>query len=98
MLSKEYSTQIQPTSTQIFIEKLNEKYNNAIPIFGGALWIDSTDIWQVIDYLPTIIHNAKFWRWHAGLADACRMFCHCLFVDPALVECYIGMKFEQLVA
>jgi hypothetical protein len=89
---------IEPTSTQVFIEELDNKYGNAIPIFGGALWIDSADIWAIIDYLPTIIHNAEFWKWHGGLADACRMFCHCLFVDPALVEACIGMKFEKLVA
>ena len=83
-------------ATKQFIETLDEKYPNAIPIFGGAIWINPTDIGQIIKYLPTIIHNAKFWNWHGGLADACRQFCHCLFVDPTLVEACIGMKFEKL--
>ena len=83
-------------STKIFIEKLAEKYPNAIPIFGGALWIDYTDMDEIVNYLPNIIRSAHFWEWHAGLADACRMFCHCLFVDPALVEAYIGMTFERI--
>lgn len=83
-------------ATRNFIEALDEKHPNAIPIFGGALWIDPANIEAIIAYLPTIIHNAKFWQWHAGLADACRQFCHCLFVDPALIECAIGMKFEKL--
>ena len=98
MLPRELSEPMQPTSTQTFIEELDKKYPNAIPIFGGAIWIDSADILDVIAYLPSIIRHAKIWKWHGGLADACRMYCHCLFVDPALVECYIGMKFEQLVA
>ena len=87
-----------PTSTQVFIEKLAEKHPNAIPIFGGALWIDSTNMDAIVTHLPNIIRSAQFWKWHAGMADACRMFCHCLFVDPALVESYIGIKFEQLIA
>lgn len=92
-----YDLVIVENSTKCFIEALAEKHDRAIEIFGGAIWIDSTDTWAIINYLPTIIHNAKFWNWHGGLADACRMFCHCLFVDPALIEAAIGMKFEKLV-
>ena len=98
MLPIELSTPIEPTATQRYIEALAEKHSNAIPIFGGALWIDPTNIQQVIDYLPTIVTHAKFWDWHGGRADACRIFCHCLFIDPSLIECCIGMTFEQLVA
>lgn len=83
-------------TTKHFIEALDSKYQNAIPIFGGALWIGHSDIDGIIAHLPAIIRNAKFWNWHAGLADACRQFCHCLFVDPALIECCIGMSFEKL--
>lgn len=83
-------------ATVRFIEALDEKYSNAIPIFGGAIWIDPTDTARIISYLPTIITNAKIWSWHGGLADACRQFCHCLFIDPALIEARIGMKFETL--
>lgn len=88
----------ESTSTKVFIEALQEQLPNerVIPIFGGALWIDSTDVDAIINYLPTIISNAKFWKWHGGLADACRQFCHCLFIDPALIEARIGMKFETL--
>lgn len=80
------------------IENLDKKHGNAIPIFGGALWIDPSDINKVIGYLPSIIQNAQIWNWHGGIADACRQFCHILLVDPMLVEACIGMKFEQLVA
>lgn len=96
MLPIELSTPIEPTATQKAIEALDEKYPNAIPIFGGALWVH--DLEALIDSLPSLISNAKFWKWHGGLADACRTFCHLCFIDPALVECCIGMKFEQLVA
>lgn len=85
-------------ATMRFIEKLDEKHGNAIPIFGGAIFVDGADFEQVVQSLPHIISSAKFFKWHGGLADACRVFCHCLFIDPALIECYIGMKFEQLVA
>lgn len=97
-LPAELTTKIEPNATMRFIEALDEKHDRAIPIFGGALWIDPTDIDAIINYLPTIIHNAKFWNWHGGLADACRTFCYCLFVDPTLIEACIGMKFEQLIA
>lgn len=95
---EELTTKIEPDATMRFIEALDEEHDNAIPIFGGAIWINPTDIDRIINYLPTIIRNAKIWQWHAGLADACRQFCHCLFIDPTLIECCIGMKFEQLVA
>lgn len=84
-------------TTKQFIEALDEKHSNAIPIFGGAIWIDPTDTDRIINHLPSIIKSAQIWKWHAGLADACRQFCYCLFVDPMLIESYIGMKFEQLV-
>lgn len=92
----EFGEPIEPNATMRFIEALDEKHPNAIPIFGGALWINPLDTDAIINYLPSIIRSAKMWKWHAGLADACRQFCHCLFVDPTLIECYIGMKFEKL--
>lgn len=84
-------------ATMHYIENLAEKYPDAIPVFGVALWVNPADISSIIEHLPTVIREAQFRKWHAGIADACRTFCHCLFVDPALIECYIGMKFEQLV-
>ena len=96
-LPKELSEPMEPNATMRFIEELDEMHDRAIPIFGGALWIDPTDTERIVRYLPTIIRNAQSWNWYAGLADACRTFCHCLFIDPMLIEAYIGMKFEQLV-
>ena len=87
-----------PNATMHYIEALAEKHPDAIPVFGVALWTDPASIDSIIEHLPTVIREAQFRKWHAGLADACRTFCHCLFVDPALIEAYIGMKFEQLVA
>jgi hypothetical protein len=92
----EFTAQIEPTAKQKAIEALNKKHSNAIPIFGGALWVNDLD--ALVSSLPSVIHGAKFFKWHAGLADACRTFCHLCLIDPALVECYIGMKFEELVA
>ena len=95
-LPRELTTPMEPNATMRFIEALDEKHSNAIPIFGGAIWIDPTDTERIINYLPSIIRSAHMWKWHGGLADACRQFCHCLFVDPTLIEACIGMKFEKL--
>lgn len=94
MLPIELSTPTEPNATMRAVEALDEKHPNAIPIFGGAIWIK--DIEGIIQSLPHIIHSAKFFKWHDTLANACRTFCSLCFVDPALVECCIGMKFEKL--
>ena len=87
-----------PNATMRFIEALAEKHDNAIPIFGHAFHIENTSMDAIINKLPSVIRAAKFFGWHGGLADACRTFCHCLFVDPMLVEACIGMTFEELVS
>jgi hypothetical protein len=97
MLSRELCEPMAPTATQRFIERLQEKHDNAIPIFGGAIFIDGSDIYKVALYLPSIIRNAEFFRWHDTLANACRVFCHSLFIDPMLMEAYIGSSFEDFV-
>ena len=74
---------------------LNEKHPNAIPIFGGALWVDGIE--KLVKSLPNVVSEVKFRGWHEGAAGACRTFCHLCLIDPMLVEAYIGMKFEQLV-
>ncbi len=78
------------------VEALDEKYSNAIPIFGGAIWVDNLE--KLISGLSHVIHSAKFFGWHESLANACRTFCTLCGYDPALIEAYIGMRFEQLVA
>ena len=95
-LPRELTEPMEPNATMRFIEALDEKYPNAIPIFGGAIWIDPADTDRIINHLPSIIQSAKMWNWHGGLADACRQFCHCLFIDPMLIEACIGMTFEKL--
>lgn len=97
MIPIELSTPIQPNATMRYIEDLHEKHGNAIPIFGGAIFIDGSDSERVALCLPSIIRNAEFFKWHDTLANACRTFCHCLFIDPMLMEVYIGTTFEDLV-
>lgn len=97
MLSKEPSTHIEPSATMRYIEALDEKHGNAIPIFGGAIFIDGKDMKTVALYLPHIIRSAQFFKWHDTIANACRVFCHCLFIDPMLMELYIGESFEDFV-
>ena len=81
--------------TEKMILALNEKHRNAIPIFGGALWVDGIE--KLINSLPHVISEVKFRGWHESLADACRTFCHLCLIDPMLVEVSIGMSFEKLV-
>jgi hypothetical protein len=96
MLPVELLEPIQPTIAQRLIEKLAETHRNAIPIFGVALWIDGVE--ELVACLPNLIDDVKFYGWHETPADACRRLCRLCFIDPALIECYIGMKFEELVA
>lgn len=78
---------------------LSEKYSNAIAVFGGAYWahqlVISGKFDEFVPYLITVIRSARFYRWHETIPQALRRFCHLCLVDPALVEVYIGMKFEQ---
>ena len=81
--------------TRHLVEQLQEKYANAIPIFGGAIWVDCVE--SLVISLPHVVHSAQFFGWHESVAAACRTFCILCQYDPALVECYIGVKFEQFV-
>ena len=91
-----YQTNISDTAVYNAVMTLAEKHHNAIPIFGGALHIDG-DLGKLVACIPSIIHDAKFFKWHEDMPTTIRRFCHLCFVDPALVEAYIGMTFEQLV-
>ena len=88
---------------EMIIVNLGDKYSNAIPVFGGALWAydavcgPNVDMKKFISYLPSVIVDAKFFEWHEGVVGALRRFCRICLVDPALVEAYIGMKFEELI-
>lgn len=93
-LPREFSEPMESNATMRLVEELDEKYGNAIPIFGGAIWVNGIE--GIIQSLPHVIHSAKFFGWHDTLANACRTFCSLCFVDPALIECYIGIKFEKL--
>ena len=83
-------------ATHNSLRALADKYDNAIPIFGCAIWVDG-DLDKLISYIPHIVGEAKFRKWHESTADAIRRFCHLCFIDPALVEVYLGMRFEQLL-
>ena len=81
------------------IECLDAKYPNAIPIFGGALWVyhdNDFDSQRFIAGLSHIAENAKFFKWHEGVAGAMRRYCHICMVDPLIVEIELGMKFDAM--
>lgn len=76
------------------VEALAEQHSNAIAVFGGLLWIETID--DIATQLPFLMRRAKFYEWHEGVIGAMRTLCHLCYVDPALVEAYIGMRFEKL--
>lgn len=84
------------------IMALDAKYSNAIPIFGGALGAynhingDNPDFSSFVRCLPSVAHNAIFFHWHEGVVGALRRFCHLCYVDPDLVELYLGMSLAEL--
>lgn len=84
------------------INSLADKYDNAIPIFGGALFAhrylnsDEPNLEEFIKYLPSVVSHARFFKWHEGAVGALRTFCCLCSIDPMLIEAYIGMSFEQL--
>lgn len=83
------------------IMALDNKYPNAIPVFGGALGAynhinsEHPDFNKFIRCLPEVVHSAKFYSWHEGIVGAVRRFCHLCLVDPNLVEVYIGVSLDE---
>ena len=86
------------------IEALQEKYDNAIPVMGGAYWAaqevhcDKPNFDKFIELMCNMVTDYKFFGWHETIPQAMRTFCKLAMVDPCLVEAYIGMKFEEVVA
>lgn len=83
------------------ITTLADKYDNAIPIFGGALGAynyincDTPDFERFVKCLSAVVHNAIFFKWHEGVVGALRRFCRLCLVDPALIECYMGLYLDE---
>lgn len=84
------------------ITALDDKYPNAIPVFGGALGAynsvntDKPDFAKFVSYIPDVVYSAKFYNWHEGTVGAIRRFCRLCLVDPALVELYLGISLAEL--
>jgi hypothetical protein len=81
---------------------LNDEHPNATAIFGGALYAyeyvkDSyPDLDGFVTYLPHVAQTAKLLNWHEGVEGALRTFCHLCYLDPELVELYLGVHFCDL--
>lgn len=81
---------------------LQDKHDNAVAVMGGAYWAaqevhcDTPNFSKFVEYLSNMIHDYKFFGWHESIPKAMRTFCNLAMVDPALVEVYIGMKFEEV--
>ena len=99
----QYDNSVYDTSVYNAIMSLDEKYPNAIPVFGGALHAskhincDTPNFGKFISYFPDLINSVKFYKWHESAVEALRRFCHICYVDPMLVEAYLGVRFEDIV-
>lgn len=85
------------------INNLANEYDNAIPVFGGAVFahrylnLDEPNLDEFIKYLPPVVSHARFFKWYEGVVGALRTFCQICSIDPMLIEAYIGMTFEKLL-
>lgn len=83
---------------------LEDKHENAVAVMGGAYWAaqevhcDHPNFEKFVEYLSNMIHDYKFFGWHEPIPQAMRTFCKLAMVDPMLVETYLGIKFEEVVA
>ena len=84
-----------------FFQTINDRIENAggPAIFGGAFFAADHalrgDFDSFINVLPNVIKRSAL-DYDGTPADACRVFCEICLVDPALIEAYIGMRFEAL--
>ena len=91
-------------ATQAQIIELQERYPNehVIAIFGGAIYdaekIDNGvfDFEEFAYHALTAARNACFYRWHGDVLNAIKTYCHICFVDPALLEAYLGTRLNVI--
>lgn len=92
-----------PAIIQDRILALQDKYDNAVAVMGGAYWAsqevhcNKPNFSKFVEYLCNMVEDYNFFGWHESLPQAMRTFCKLAMVDPTLVEVYIGMKFEEVV-
>jgi hypothetical protein len=92
-----------PSIIQHRILALQDKYDNAVAVMGGAYWAsqevhnDAPNFSKFVEYLSNMLMDYDFFGWHESKPKAMRTFCKLAMVDPALVEVYIGMKFEEVI-
>ena len=82
------------------IEALDEKYPNAIPVFGGALsaakYVNCgrPDMSKFISFLADAVRSAEFFGWHENSIGVVKRFCDLCCVDYALIEVYLGVRLD----
>lgn len=101
-MSKIYSSEsiiwYDPT-VKAAIDELAKQYSNAIPVFGGALSAakyvknGSFNLDAFCKCIANAIDNATFFGWHEPAEEVARRFCNLCYIDPALVEAYLGTRF-----
>jgi len=93
-----------PSIIQRNILALEDKHDNAVAVMGGAYWAaqevhnDEPDFDKFVEYLSNMLIDYDFFGWHEPKPQAMRTFCKLAMVDPALVEAYLGMKFDEVVS
>ena len=83
------------------IVALDCKYHNAIPVFGGALSafnaLEDGDYDKFKSLMLGAINDAKVFKWHESALEVARRFCRLCYVDPMLIEAYIGLRLEEWI-
>lgn len=84
------------------IRALAQTHENAIAVMGGAYFAaydihkDAPDFESFIIKMDDMIRQHLFRNYDEPLHDSMKTFCHLCMVDHALVEAYIGMRFEDV--
>lgn len=67
--------------------------DDAIAVFGGAAFAHNIN--DIVEMLKHVIFDSRFRK--RNIVDDMRTFCHLCGTDPALIEAYIGIRFEKII-
>lgn len=75
---------------------LSEKHDHAVPIFAWAVDVYGKSLPEIIEHIPDVVREVRFYGWHTGIVGAIHTYLHICNVDPMLVEAYLGARIDQL--
>lgn len=75
---------------------MNKSLSEKHPVIFGALDCYDGTFDGAVRVVIACAESAAFFGWHDGVSGAIRTACHNIYVDPALVEAYLGCRIEEL--